>query len=216
MNLRLHGLCVALLLGLLAFPAAAQTKAEKLLYVKSFPGSNPSYQQLEIQRDGMGVYQEAEEEADPVNLQLPAKVATQVFELAKELEYFRQPLESGLNIAKMGEKTFRYQGEQTHSQTFNYTTVPAAQKLLDLCERIAESQRLFIRLEYTLKFDRLGVNDALIAIDAALKRDRLMGAQHMLPMLDQIINSKRYMNISRSRADAIARALRSVPAQEAQ
>ncbi|MCU0229353.1 MAG: hypothetical protein MUF01_17125 [Bryobacterales bacterium] len=214
MNRRISGTLIRCVLvavcGFAAMAPAArgQTTQEQLEYVKVFPGSSPEYQQLRIERDGSGVYQEARQEADPVNLQLPAKLAEQLFDLLKELNYLKDPLESGLDIAKMGEKTFRYTGAQSHQQTFNYTTAPAGQKLLDLCERIAESQRLFLRLEYTVKFDRLGVNDALLAVDAAMRRERLMGVPHMLPLLDDIINSKRYMNISRSRADAIARALR--------
>lgn len=199
---------VLALVLLLALGAAAQAPAERITYTKEFPGSNPEFQTISLLATGDASYKEAKDEPDPVNFQLPEKFTAQIFALAKDLNYFREPLESGLKIAKMGEKTFRFEGSETHTQTFNYTIDPNAQKLLDLFEKIAESQRLFLRLEYTLKFDRLGINDALLAIDAARGRDRLIGADHMLPLLDQIVNSKRFMNISRNRADGIARALR--------
>ncbi|MCW5965985.1 MAG: hypothetical protein KIT83_18240 [Bryobacterales bacterium] len=67
-----------------------------------------------------------------------------------------------------------------------------------------------------MKFDRLGVNAALVNIDTSRQHNRLIGVDHMLPLLDEIINSKRYMNISRNRADAIARGLRHVNGQGAQ
>ncbi len=227
MKLLVAGFVVVLLLALCVPGAVAQASAqastansqpasERVIYIKEFPGSNPAYQQLILNPAGESVYKEASDDPDPVNFVLPQKVTTEIFDLARQLEHFRNPLESGLKIAKMGEKTFRFEGAETHSQTFNYTTEPVAQKLLDLFERIAESQRLFIRLEYTLKFDRLGVNDALIAIDSLRQRDRLIGVDHMLPLLDQIVNGKRYMNISRNRADGIARALRNANGQGAQ
>lgn len=206
-------LAVSLLMLFVALGAGAQgpskpASGERITYTKSFPGSNPAFQTVTLASSGEASYKEAEDDPDPVNFQLPAAVAEQIFALAKDLNHFREPLESGLKIAKMGEKTFRYEGESSYAQTFNYTIDPNAQKLLDLFEKIAESQRLFVRLEYTLKYDPLGVNDALLAIDASRNRERLIGADHMLPLLDQIINSKRYMNISRHRADGIARALR--------
>lgn len=216
MKQRVAGILVILLLALLAPCATAQSAAERLIYTKEFPGSNPAFQQLILNRAGESVYKEAADDPDPVNFVLPEKVTSQVFDLAKELGYFRNPLESGLKIAKMGEKTFRYEGAETHTQTFNYSLDPNVQKLQDLFEKIAESQRLFIRLEYTMKFDKLGVNAALVAIDSARQHNRLIGVDHMLPLLDEIINSKRYMNISRNRADAIARGLRNADGQGAQ
>jgi hypothetical protein len=186
----------------------AQEAGARILYTKVFPGSQPAYQQISLTADGNGVYKEAEDDPNPVEFQLPGKIAAEVFSLAEELQFFGYKLESGLKIAKMGEKTFRYEGKVTQQQTFNYSNDLTAQKLQQIFEKMAESQRLFIRLEYSLKFDRLGINDALLAIDAAQRHDRLLGASHFLPLLDQVVNGKRYMNISRNRADAIARTIR--------
>jgi len=217
MKQRVVEFIVALFFAILMLPSAlAQQDTERVTYSKVFPGSNPDFQLVTLIRTGEATYKQTEDDPDPVNFRIPDKVSAQIFDLAKELAYFAAPLESGLKIAKMGDKTFRYEGAETHSQTFNYSTDLNAQKLLELFEKIAESQRLFLRLEYSLRFDRLGVNDALIAIDSARHRDRLIGADHLLPLLDQIINSKRYMNISRNRADAIARGMRQSIGQGAQ
>lgn len=204
------------LLLLMAFALSAQPATERMIYVKVFNGSNPAYQKIAVEPSGAAVYTDAEDGADPIAFQLPPKAVADMFALAKDLDYFRKTLESGLKIANMGEKTFRYEGKETHSQSFNYSTEPAAQKLLEFFEKIAESQRLFIKLEYSLKFDRLGINDTLVLVHAALQRDRLLGTNHFLPLLDQVVNGKRYMNISRNRADAIARSLRKVEGQGAQ
>ncbi|MCW5965986.1 MAG: hypothetical protein KIT83_18245 [Bryobacterales bacterium] len=130
MKKRLVGFVVVTLLALLAPGATAQSSverqssAERLTYTKNFPGSNPAFQQLILNRAGESVYKEAADDPDPVNFILPDKITNQVFDLAKELGYFRNPLESGLNIARMGEKTFRYEGAETHTQTFNYSVNP--------------------------------------------------------------------------------------------
>lgn len=200
----------------LAAPALAQGDGEKVIYTKEFPGSHPPFQKVVIPRSGPVVYTDAEDGSEPIEFEIPSSARQQIFDLARELGYFSKKLESGLKVANMGTKTLSYEGSQKHSQSYNYTAEPAAQKLQTLFEKITDSQRLFIRLEYSLQFDRLGVNDALLSLSAAVQQDRLLGTSHMLPLLDQIINSKRYMNISRSRADAVARAIRAANGQEAQ
>lgn len=194
----------------------AQEPGARILYTKVFPGSHPAYQQISVTPDGNAVYKEAEDDPNPVEFRLAPKVVAEVFALAEELKFFGYKLESGLKIAKMGDKTFRYEGKVTQQQTYNYSNDLTAQKLQQIFEKMGESQRLFIRLEYSLKFDRLGINDALLAIDAAQQQDRLLGASHFLPLLDQVTNGKRYMNISRNRADAIARTIRQTDGQGAQ
>jgi len=206
---------VAVLLAVLLFPApaasaqtAGDSAAAKFIYSKDFPGSQPAFQQLTVNPDGSAVYQEAKDDPTPVEFQLPPKTTTEIFSLAEQMQYFGYKLESDLKIARMGQKTFRYEGKVAQEQTFNYSADLHAQKLLQLVEKICESQRLFIRFEYTLRFDRLGINDALLSIDSAQQGERLIGSAHFLPLLDRVINSKRFMNISRDRADAIARAIR--------
>lgn len=217
MNCRLSRLPALFLLCLLApLSGLAQDASARVVYTKVFPGSEPAYQQVAVTPDGAGVYKEAEDDPSPVEFRLPGKIAEEVFALAEELQFFGYKLESGLKIARMGDKTLRYEGKVKQEQTYNYSMDPTAQKLQQLFEKMAESQRLFLRLERSLKFDRLGINDALLAIDAAQQQERLLGADHFLPLLDQVVNSKRYMNISRNRADAIARTIRQANGQGAQ
>ena len=86
-----------------------------------------------------------------------------MFSLADKLDHFTHPLESGLKVAFMGKKTLRWDdGASPHEVQFNYSSDPNAQALFDWFERIAETERGYIELERTVKYDKLGVQNALI------------------------------------------------------
>lgn len=200
-------LVIGLLLALVSL-AAAQKAEDRIIYQKVFAGSSPEYQEIVIDRTGTAHYKEAKDEPNPVGFKASAAVTTEIFKLAESLDYFNRKLESDLAIARVGEKTFRFEGGKTGSQTYNYSVDPAAQKLQEYFEKMAESQRLFIKLEYTVRFDRLGIYDALLLMDQARERDRLIGTEHFIPLLDRIVKNKRFMNIARNRADILARYIR--------
>lgn len=198
---------VGLLLALVSL-AAAQKAEDRIIYQKVFAGSSPEYQEIVIDRTGAAQYKEAKDDPNPVVFKASAAVTTEIFKLAESLDYFNRKLESDLAIARVGEKTFRFEGSKAGSQTYNYSVDPSAQKLQEYFEKMAESQRLFIKLEYTVRFDRLGIYDALLLMDQARERDRLIGTEHFIPLLDRIVKNKRFMNIARNRADILARHIR--------
>jgi hypothetical protein len=73
---------------------------------------------------------------------------------------------------------------------------------------MTETVQHFINLERTAKFDRLGVDRALLLLQVSLERNRLVGAQQLLPVLDRIAKNHVYINRSRGRAAGIAEVLR--------
>ncbi len=109
----------------------------------------------------------------------------------------------------MGTKTFRYEnGEQKNEVKFNYSEDQSARDLLDWFERIAESAQHRIGLERTARFDRLGVVRALLLLESAIERKRLVALDQYLPMLDKIAKNETYMHTARARAAEIAEAIR--------
>ena len=190
--------------ALLAADAAA-----KLQYIKSFPGSVPAYVSIELLRSGEGIYKEAPEDENPVDFKVPAEDAEQMFGLAEKLDRFKRPLESGLKVANMGAKTFRFeQGSVKNEQKFNYSLDTDAQALQDWFERLTETQRLHFDLERTAKFDRLGVNKTLLQIEAANDRKRLVGTDRFLPLLDRVAKNDSYLHMARERAATLADMIR--------
>lgn len=189
--------------------------APRLFYSKSFPGSTPAYMQVTVERDGKAEYKEAPDDELPLKFKLTEDETKTVFDLADKLERFRNPLESGLKVAFMGKKTFRWEdGGAKGQQEFNYSENVDAQQLLDWFEKMAESAQHRILLESSAKYDRLGVDKALRQLLAAMDRKRLVGVEQYLPMLDRIANNESYMHTARAKAAEMAEAIRrGAPAQ---
>ena len=86
---------------------------------------------------------------------------------------------------------FRYEdGAASREVKFNYTLDPDAQLLLDWFERLTETSMHTINLEHTARFDRLGLDKALLLLQVSADRDRLAGARQLLPILDRIAKTK--------------------------
>ncbi len=188
----------------------------RLFYSKYFKGSVPEYVAITVERDGQTTYQEARDDDNPIKIQLDAASCGQMFDLAEKLDDFQHPIESGLKIANLGQKTFRFEdGEQHHEVEFNYSQDLNAQALLDLFERITETEQHFVNLDRTAHFDKLGVNDVLLQLQITMDRNRLMAPQQFLPLLDRIAKNESYIHISRERAAAIAEAIRKAPPEKA-
>ncbi len=181
----------------------------RLFYSKSFPGSVPAYFQVTLEQNGEAEYREAPDEDNPLKFQLTEAETHAVFGLAEKLDYFKHPLESPVKVAFMGTKTFRYEnGEGKNEVKFNFTEDPQARELVDWFERMGESVEHRIELERAAKYDRLGVLKALLLLESAMDRKRLVGMDQYLPMLDRIAKNESYMHTARARAAEIAEAIR--------
>lgn len=188
---------------------ASSPSGPLIYYSKSFPGSVPAYVSIEVHKDGSAVYKEAVDDEDPVNFRLNPEDVTQAFSLVDKLDRFKRPLESGLKVANMGQKTFRYQdGDQKSEVQFNFSLDEDAKLLLDLFERVTETQQLYFGLERSVKFDRLGVNKSLLQLEAAWDRKRLVAPERFLPLLDRVAKNDSYLHMARERAAALADAFR--------
>lgn len=198
----------AVFLLLLAVPVFGQS----LFYSKHFPGSVPAYVSVEVAKDGSAVYKEAPDDDQPVEFKLPETETNELFALAEKLDRFKRPLESGLKVARMGEKTFRYvSGDEKNEQKFNFSVDADARHLLDLFERVTETQQLLFVLERSVRFDKLGVNKALLQIEAAWDRRRIVAPERFLPMFDRVVKNGSYLNMARERAGLLAHTFRNPP-----
>jgi hypothetical protein len=196
-------------LALLFAASLSAADGPRLFYSKSFPKSVPAYCQITLNRDGTGEYAEAPDDNNPVTFHISNTEASEVFSLVEKLDNFKRPVESQAKVAFMGAKTFRLEngGEKTEIK-FNYSDDPSARGLADWFDKIAESERDRIELERTAKYDKLGVVNALMQIETGIGRNRLVGLDQYLPMLDRIINNESYMHTARERAAGIAAGIR--------
>ncbi len=63
-------------------------------------------------------------------------------------------------------------------------------------------------LQRRMKYDRLGVNDALLQFESDLNRNLLPEPRRALPALDQIASDSRFVDIARQRARNLAERIR--------
>lgn len=190
---------------LLLLSVAAFAEDGKLVFQKTFPGSTPPWLKIVIEKSGQGVYTEAPDDPQPLTFKLNDIETATMFTLAEKLGYFSRTLESGLAVAKMGDKTLRWEnGAKVQQQTFNYTSDVDAQQLTDWFEKISESERYLMELERAARFDKLGVNRVILQIQAAYEKKRLVAVDQYLKWLDRVTKNESYLNMARERAARLA------------
>jgi hypothetical protein len=197
-----------------ASPAPADTPADsngtpRITFSKSFAGSSPAYFAITLAPDGKATYNESEDPDNSEDIHLEPAITRQAFDLAGRLDHFKHPLESGLKLANMGQKTLHWQqGSESSEAKYNYSTVEDAKALADIFERIGETERMMLELRRALKHDRLGVNDAILHLQAAWDGKRLLLTDDVLPLLDQVAANEAYIHMARERAARMADAIR--------
>ena len=188
---------------------AAWAQDGKLIFMKTFPGSTPAWVKIVVEKNGQAVYSEAPDDPQPLTFKLSETETGAMFGLAEKLGWFTRTIESGLPVARMGDKVFRYEGEgKAQEQKFNYSSDLDAQALADWFERISESERYLLELERSARFDKLGVNRVILQIQAAYERKRLVAVDQFLKWLDRVTKNESYLNMARERAARLAETFR--------
>lgn len=193
--------------------AATPAAAAKLTFRRIFKSSTPEFIEVTVVQDSdKATFEIRQLDDDPGKspFEVGATLRAKMFELASQMNNFQnQDLDVHRKIANLGEKTFRWeQGSEAHEATFNYTLNTPATQLLQIFEGLARQQELVMLLERRMKYDRLGINDALLQFETDLNRNLLPEPQRALPALDQIAADTRFVEIARQRARAVAERIR--------
>jgi hypothetical protein len=151
-----------------------------------------------------------DESAGATPFEIGPALRNKIFQLVSELRRFKGlDLDVHRKIANLGEKTFRWDaGTETSEVKFNYTLNSTATQLLQICEGLARQQELIELLQRRIKYDRLGVNDALLQFENDLSKSVLPEPERALPLLDQIAGDSRFVEIARQRSRALAERIR--------
>jgi hypothetical protein len=182
-------------------------------YRRVFKGSTPEFIEIKIPETGdRATYEirQMDEDAGSAPFELTAALRAKIFELVSQLNHFKGlDLDVHRKIANLGEKTFRWDGSgENYEVKFNYTLNSSATQLLQICEGLARQQELIDLLERRIRYDRLGVNDALLQLENDVNKGVLPEPQRTLPLLDQIAGDSRFVEIARQRARALAERVR--------
>ena len=208
-------LCFVFSLTLLAsgFLTIAAPAGGVFTYRRVFKSSVPEFIEIKIPQNGdqsTVEIRQFEDEPGAVTFEIGAPLRSKIFELIGQLGYFKGlDLDVHRKIANLGEKTFEWQsGTENYSVKFNYTLNSAAGQLLQICEGLAREQELIELLERRAKYDRLGVNDALMQFESDLNKGIIPEPARALPLLDQIAADQRFVEIARQRARSLAERIR--------
>jgi len=197
----------------LLVPAAwADPGGATVTYRRVFKGSTPEFIEIKVSDLGKATFdiRQLDDDPDPEKFDVGPAVQKRIFELSGDLNNFAiQDLDVQKKIANLGQKTFRYErGAETHETSFNYTLNAPATKLMEIFEGLARQQQDLVLLQRSAKYDRLGVNDALLQFESDLEHRNLPEPEHLLPVLDQIAADPHFVEIARERARALAERLR--------
>jgi hypothetical protein len=193
--------------------SGAAGPAAKVTFRRVFHGSTPEFIELTIRDDSNAATYEIrqlDEDAGALPFDVSDSLRVKIFALAGQLNYFQgQDLDVHRKIANLGEKTFRWeQGGVSHETKFNYTLNSPANQLLQVFEGLARQQEHYALLSRRMRYDRLGINDALLQFESDLNRGLLPEPQRLIPLLDQISADPKFVDIARQRARSLADRLR--------
>lgn len=214
MNVFSRRLCLLLLCAApFSVVAPSSPVGNWFTYRRVFKSSVPEFIEIRIQENSTAATYEIrqlDEDGGATPFEIGPALRTKIFQLVSELHHFKGlDLDVHRKIANLGEKTFRWDaGTESNQVKFNYTLNSAATQLLQICEGLARQQELIELLQRRIKYDRLGVNDALLQFENDLSKSVLPEPERALPLLDQIASDPRFVEIARQRSRALAERIR--------
>lgn len=183
-----------------------------ITFRKVFKSSFPEYVEIKVPESGACTadIRQLSDDPSPQSFQLNQSIVQRVFDLAGDLHDFNGVnLEIHRRIANLGEKTFVYQnGSQDFQTSFNYSTNPSAEQLVDLFEDLTRQQVDLSDLQRTMRYDHLGVYDVLQRIEKDYDDKSLPDPSALLTTLDQLALNNTYLDIARNRARTLAGRIR--------
>ena len=201
-------------------PQAALPHDPQVTFELTWRAANPQWFLISIDSTGRASYQSQahtepnETPGDPYELKFTAtqKLRDQVFNTAKELNYFKDDLSytGKEKIANTGDKTLTYTAEGKQSKaTFNFSSNPKAEELVTVLQEMSGCFELGRQLDYALRFDKLGVDQRLKQLESLERERKLPGLAVLVPILERVLSDPSTMNISRQRANFLIYAAKS-------
>ena len=196
-----------LVLGvLLASGAAAEAPALKWTAVElsMTPRSDDTATapwKVRLQADGAGTYSEG---ASADAKQMPLTVSAATMERLRQGEHAAKSGKcetKAKNIAKTGEKTIRYEtADKTAECTFNYSDDVGLMGATAAFLAIAQTMQHGERLQHDLRYDRLGLDAEMEALEAAQKSGSAIEIGNIATVLQALVSDDHVIDRVRRRA----------------
>lgn len=191
-------------------PGRPQASSAVVMFELKWPAADPQSYAVSVEPDGRASYesqprveQKANSSDDSFKMDfiVSEPTRTKIFELTKELNYFQGDFESKYKVANTGSKTLTYRnGDKVSKTTLNYSNNPRMKELIDIFQRMSTTFEMSRKLDYDIRFDKLGLDRDLKSMEEMNKDHNLMELQVISPTLERIANDPAVMNISRQRA----------------
>jgi hypothetical protein len=196
----------------LALPGATSGTDPSITFRKVFKSSYPEFVEIKIDQSGSGTFdiRQLDDDASPQPFEVGAPLVQKIFELADKLHNFQGvDLEVHRRLANLGDKTFRYEkAGETHETTFNYTLDVTASQLLAIFESLTRQESDLADLQRSMRYDRLGVNDVVLQIQADYDNKQLPEPDRFIALLDQLAADQKFIDIARNRARTLVGRIR--------
>ncbi len=176
-------------------------------------GADPQHYEIAVEATGRAAYRSTghlhadspgSAGGDPYLIRFAMSQVTrqEIFDLAARAHYFEKNVAyTKGRLANMGAKTLTYSDDKVlHQQTYNYSSMSPVQQLTEIFQNISSTLEMGRRLEFSYKYEKLGVDEDLRNMDDAAKSNRLLEVQALAPLLNQIANDPSILNIARERA----------------
>jgi hypothetical protein len=128
-----------------------------------------------------------------------------ILKLAEQANFFNGNFDFTKHaMANTGRKTLAYADVSRRFQTvYNYSENRAIQDLTQLFQNISNTLDFGRRLAFDYKYDKLGLEAELKAMEEAASSHNLAEVQVIAPLLEQIADDPKVLNIARQRAKKI-------------
>jgi len=188
-------------------PDARTSAVPTVTFTLDWPVAKPPHYSISIESAGRATYTAAGGTGDPAepytrNFTVTDATRERIFAAAKSLDYFRGQFDFTKHpIAFTGRKTLSFTDPDRHFQTtYNWSENAQLMDLTHLFQAIENTLASGRKLEYLHRFDRLGLNAELKAMEEAAKDHYLAEVHTIEPLLRQIADDPNVMDLARQRA----------------
>jgi hypothetical protein len=148
-----------------------------------------------------------EKESPPKRFAMSAETCHEIFDLTRAANYFDGDFQFHKHrVAYTGDRILGYFAPGvSHKAAFTWSENPNVQRLAAIFEGTVASLVAAPKLESAYRFDKLGLNEMLKGLETQAQNGYLKEMQLLEPVLKQIAEDSKVMNIARQRAEKLLR-----------
>jgi hypothetical protein len=192
-------------------PSAVPAVKPKVTFELTWRVADPQWFQLSVDSAGQATYRSqphTDSDApagEPFSMEFTMSPVNRdrIFRLADGLNHFNGEFDyhGGTRIAQTGTKTLTYEAQGKTSKTsYNWSENRDLMDLTSLFQSISSTFELGRKISFALRFDKMGLDEELKDLDEMEKSHRAAELQAIAPVLQQVVNERSTMNMTRQRA----------------